>query len=542
MINPKSLTAFEEKISKATKSNLPMPSTEFKTSLSKNLFNQSIEVNKKNKSFNLKSVNPARAVVFIVIAIALISVFVAGPQKIYAAIQNLLRYIPGIGFVETNRELTEPITVEREGILFTVQSMVVTKEETVLVYYVEYLPIGELGEYCESLKITYSLEQCTTPEPSLMLRTSDGSLFEGQRDYGFTTDKFIGTDWTGRVVFPSLPVDINQVDLLLNYLPNMFEGMAPENWVIPIELRISDGNTEPSIVYQPSFSTVAPDSTDMPLIVESTETEPLPELKNEIDFILDAVSITESELTLSISVQWERDSWNGAGIVYSAEPIESSKANNLPHLVTLVDANGVEIPLVYNSMESFASQYPDKTSTFILNGDVSELEFANPLTLKLDGILFYSNLSEEKLYSVQFEPKGDLLPGECEEISQTFSIYDSQITIVQACFIENPRSHGGGGGPNVTPLPPPKFALELHTELSSMILGISIADYGCILDAGKQQTNCRGAYGMPGDEGMRINGTLFDQMPTWPIEYRIMAVDFLLEGPWVIEFDLPEMP
>ena len=75
-----------------------------------------------------------------------------------------------------------------------------------------------------------------------------------------------------------------------------------------------------------------------------------------------------------------------------------------------------------------------------------------------------------------------------------------------------------------------------------MILGISIADYGCILEVGEEQKNCRGAYGIPGEEGVRINGTLYDQMPTWPIDYRIMAVDILLEGPWVIEFDLPEMP
>jgi len=115
---------FEDKIRAATKAQIPLPSQEFQTSLSERLFNQPSSDQKWHQKLRVNSLSPTKALVYIVVVLALLTVLIAGPKNIYAAILNLLSYIPGIGFVETDRVLVEPVTIERDGIIITVQNTV----------------------------------------------------------------------------------------------------------------------------------------------------------------------------------------------------------------------------------------------------------------------------------------------------------------------------------------------------------------------------------------------------------------------------------
>ena len=109
-----------------------------------------------------------------------------------------------------------------------------------LVYYVQNLPIGKVGEFCETRRAADPSFECLPFDPSYHLQTGDGKIYTGHPTEGHTTDKRDGTDWTGRVVFPSLPPGISQVDFLLDVLPNMRPNMASEDWVIPLQLEAAD--------------------------------------------------------------------------------------------------------------------------------------------------------------------------------------------------------------------------------------------------------------------------------------------------------------
>ncbi len=539
MSKEKKINSFEEKIQTTIKMDIPQPRHEFKEQLSERLTEQSLLKSEKKEGFKSLRLKPARAIAFSAALLVIVITFAIGPKNIYAAIQNLLRYIPGIGIVEAGRVLADSASVERDGINLTVQEMVVNEEETILIYYVDNLPMEKLFEYIKENNIG-EFGQLDDYEPIIyFLKTSNGEIIQGEHIAGYTTNKQDGTDWTGKVVFPALPSGSTEVEFLMNYLPHMYPNIAPEDWVVPVSLKVVDETTEPSFVYQPAFTTVIPVMTDLPQAVDSTETEALPELKNEVELLLNAVSITEDQIVLSISVDWERENWHGAAIIDFIRLRETASGGDLPHTLSLQDANGTEIPLVYNDHENSEYGFSERSRIFIFNGEITGLDLENPLTLELNGVYFSASLFDENIQSFEFTPDSELLPGECGDFFRSMTVYDFQLYFVKVCLVENPKSHGGGGGPGITPPPPSKYALELYMTLSQNLFGASASDIGCRADADEHLNNCAAGYGVPFEEGFMISGTEYYEMPVFPIEYKVMGVDFFLEGPWVIEFDLP---
>ena len=357
------LDSFEEKIQTAIKMKVPMPRQEFKKLLSKRLAEQSILKSRQKEGPSPIRLKPARAIIFSIALLIMVMTFAIGPKNIYAAIQNLLRYIPGIGFVETNRVLAEQVTVEREGINLTVQEMVVNEEETVLIYYVDNLPIEKLIDFVQKNYVDETISNDMS-ELVYKLRIENGDVIEGQMISGHTTNKQDGTDWTGKVVFPALPPNITEVQFLMNILPNMYEGMAPEDWVVSVSLKASDEVSEPSFVYQPSFTVVATEETETSQTGTATEVEEVLELKDDVNLLLNAVSITEDQITLSISVDWVKENWHGAEVIDFIGLRETLSGEGLPHTFSLKDANGIEVPLIYNDHETSGYDYFSRSRTF----------------------------------------------------------------------------------------------------------------------------------------------------------------------------------
>jgi hypothetical protein len=539
---------FEDKIRAATKAQIPHPSQAFQARLGEQLFNQPISNLRWYERFKVKSISPIKKIALVVFVLTLITVSIVGPQKVFAAIQNLLRYIPGIGFVETDRVLTTPVTIEREGISLTVQSIVVTEEETVLVYYAQNLPIGELGEYCETHRTADPSFECLLFEPSYQLRTGDGTIYAGHPTGGYTTDKRDGTDWTGRVIFPSLPPDISQVDFLLDVLPNMHPDMAPEDWVVPLRLTAAGEGDQLPAVFQPEYATLTPEAAGQLQDAVSPETDSTPALRDGVQLLLNAASIQENTLTLSINVLWENENWYAVEIMDFTFPGTVPIGAPMPHYVTLIDANEKQIPLVFNTMESPYTEVSGKKATFIFSGDITGQELAPPLTLTLNNINVDGGyVSKEDQPSFLFTPATDLQPGECEEISQSVVIFDNLLEFIKVCSVEKPGevNLGGGGGdgvPGTTSPPPPQYGLELHMVLPSTVRNAFIGDKDCQREVDRQQENCGGSYSKPSEQDIAIDGQLYYyHMPTWPVEYAVTGVEFILPGPWSIQFDLSEL-
>lgn len=541
---------FEDKIRAATKAQIPLPSQEFQTSLRERLFDQPGSDQKWYKMLKLKSLSPTKAFVYIVVVLTLLIVLIAGPKNISAAILNLLSYIPGIGFVETDRVLVEPVTIERDGIILTVQNMVVTEEETVLVYYVQNIPIGELGEYCEIQKVLDPSFNCTMSEPEYGLRDCDGKIFEGQPDSGHSIQKADGIDWIGRVAFPPLPVNVMQVDFLIDALLHMFPGMAPEDWVIPLSLQPTDEDVQLPVVYEPEIVVLTPEITQTPQsAADTSEIDPSTQFIDEIHLLVDAVTIQNGKITLSVSVQWESYYWGQVEVMDLSRLGATKPGDGIPHYLTLTDANGTQIPLDFDDLLPIYVDGLKKTYTTVLSGDVSGQELASPLTLSLSDLnvnFSFSHMYKGGRIEFSLDPGKDLLPGECVTISQELKVLDFPIEITDICSmveVELNRSGGGGYDPDSseTPTPAPTYGLEIILDLPQDMLEISIAESYCLDGDHRGEGNCD--YGSAtefSEEGKQISTRLFyHEAPTWPMEFTVMSVLFIQNGPWVIQFDIP---
>jgi len=540
---------FEDKISTATKAQIPLPSQEFQTSLSERLFNQPSSDQKWHQKLRVNSLSPTKALVYIVVVLALLTVLIAGPKNIYAAILNLLSYIPGIGFVETDRVLVEPVTIERDGIIITVQNMVVTEEETVLVYYVQNKPTGELREYCEAQKVLDPRFNCTMSEPEYGLREYDGKIYQGQPDSGHTIQKTDGTDWIGRVIFPPLPVNVMQVDFLIDVLLHMFPGMAPEDWVIPLSLQPTDEDVQLPVVYEPEITVLTPEITQTPQDTDTSVIDPSTQFRDEIHLFVDAVTIQNGKITLSVSVQWESYYWGQVEVMDLTSLGATEPGDGIPHYLTLTDANGTQIPLVFDDLLPIYVDGLKKTYTTVLSGDVSGQELASPLTLSLSDLnvnFSFSHMYKGGRIEFSLDPGKDLLPGECITISQELKVLDFPLEISSICSmveVELNRSGGGGYDPDSsgTPTPAPTYGLEIIMDLPQDMLEISIAESYCLDGDHHGEGNCD--YGSAtefSEEGKQISTRLFyHEAPTWPMEFTVMGVSFIQTGPWVIQFDIP---
>ena len=70
--------------------------------------------------------------VLLAVAVAFLAV---GPQRVWADLQRLLGYVPGVGFVglEETRVLTAPVTVTRDGVTLRVEQVLAQPDGTTVV-------------------------------------------------------------------------------------------------------------------------------------------------------------------------------------------------------------------------------------------------------------------------------------------------------------------------------------------------------------------------------------------------------------------------
>lgn len=533
----------EDKIRAATKEQIPLPREEFVARLGQHLRAQKPPRQPGPARFSIQSLQPARIMALSFFLLILLVTLIIGPQNVLAALQNLLGYVPGVGFVESGMVLVEPVTVEREGIRVTVENLVATEEETTLVYRAVDRPVGELAAYREA----HQDENLARDELNIFLRTGDGTVYSGrlskiQVEKDGRRDKR-GNELVVYFIFPPLPAGTNEVTLLLDRLPEMYPGMAPENWEIPLQLEAA-GETNQIPAFQPEYATLTPEAAALP------ETTAAPALRDGVQLSLNAVSVYENTITLSISVEWEKVNWDHADVRgveggYRIVPIGEPQ----PHFLSLTDANGTEVPLVIDLLESPGSE-PGRKATFIFSGDIVTRELVSPLTLTLSNVNFFAiPLPEEQTeWSYEFTPAADFQPGDCERISQRITIYDYPVEFSEVCSLESPaeipRRGGGGGGVGSgtpTPRPPVQYALELHliSDDASLSVGVSSKETGR-----ECPTNCAGAgnSGSLAEEEHEWTNAyiqLYFETPNWPVTYTVTQLSFRLPGPWSIQFDLP---
>ncbi len=532
MNNSTALHIFEEKIRAATKEQLPFPDKMFVARLQAQLAQQTPSKLSWRDRFKNELPLPKLIIVLCIFVFVLLITFIIGPQNVMAEIRNLLEYIPGVGFAQPELVLGEPVILERDGIVVTVENLVTTQEETVLTYRVQNLPIENLAGFRQEHEDDSSF--AFPPLTKYHLQVDDGTVYIGHGGNGHAENQ--GKEWVEYIVFPPLPFETKHVTLVIDMLPNTLPGMAPENWEIPLDLQLATGEGQIP-AYEQEYSTLTPEMIVQPEATTSSTLNPASELQDEVQLLLNAVSIYENTLTLSASIQWENANWSTVEIRDIFQPIP--KGQPAPLYITLTDAKGAQIPLDLNTMESFGNE-ADQKATFIFSGDVIEQEIVSPLRLTLNTLYISAAFPRGDQHSFCFTPTKTMQPGDCEVITQVLTIYGNPLEFTEICSLDRPSeiSLGGGGGGKSTPSLPPQYGLELRVVAAPDVLAVVVGDKACGIDPG----NCAAG----GSRGQFINEQLvlssiqtYYQMPTWPVEFAVTGLDFLLFGPWSIQFDLP---
>jgi hypothetical protein len=152
---------------------------------------------------------PAGIVAVAILSLMIIVILAIGPQQVYAAILQLLGYIPGVGIVDQSspiRILAEPVSVTREGISITVTSAVLTGDRTHIDFRIFGVPSSA---YPDREDVMGCAQQP-------YLRLPDGTQLALERD------------------FPPIPAGVNEAVFVIPCISNTLPGKAPENWELPL--------------------------------------------------------------------------------------------------------------------------------------------------------------------------------------------------------------------------------------------------------------------------------------------------------------------
>jgi len=425
------------------------------------------------------------------VAVALAAV---GPQPVWADLQRLLGYVPGVGFVnlEDTRVLMAPVEVTRNGLTLRVEQVLARPDGTVVVIRSEGLPP-------EDQLWPHGAREDSDYQPRL--RLPDGRTL-------------ISESWTlrlgaGTLEFPPLPADVYRVTLELPRLPLVPAGAAPETWKIPLNLRPATGELVAELFPQPYVP------------IDASDTHEGVTLR-----VLEVAHGPE-ETALRLQVQWLDSDWefpriggdqspvlrDDLGHVY-LDVVPSSSSSSVQSVVVRIPDNADEVtptptPMIptYERTLAFAPTSPS----------------AQRLTLCVDALEF--EVPAEGGFTVDLgdDPQvGDYWPLDVHLTVAGFPVHITRARLVQ----EEMRLRDG---------------LTQETRLEFDI-GPVLNQDGRALRAIFLEGESPGfGGGGSGYSGLRASLHLREGQPisSGRIRVRVRSVNVLVRGPWQVTWTVP---
>jgi hypothetical protein len=386
---------FDEKLRVAL--TVPAPEPAFVSQLRAKLIARSAEMKSQPKRFFLR---PAWRIAMAVLLVLIVTVLLIGPQNVVAAMQKLLGYIPGVGVVDRSvpiRVLSEPVTAERDGYTMTVESGVLDSQRTVVTYSVEGISLATAnagGEGAENPKCS----------PFLLLPDGTTLGITGGRGDGW------GTGYRDRMIFPSLPMDVNKAAFVVPCVRDMPPGSAPENWQ-----------------FQLRFQPAPPDMTVMPVI----DITPSPSAT-------DAGNGSGITTPFGIGVVLEKVIPTEDGYILTGRIISNdARFTASSDVVKVFDATGQEVP----------SENVDLYSLGTETGEISPQQWG----IRVQGHSFVAPLEVRAVsviaqlatpLSVPFDPGANPQEGQEWQMSQTLDVLGYPVRMISARYLVSGDMHG----------------------------------------------------------------------------------------------------
>lgn len=216
-----------------------------------------------------------------------LAVTAIGPARVVAAIQDLVGYVPGIGFVdlEETRLLAAPVEVTRDGVTLRVERVIAGPDRTEVVVRTGLRP--EDVEWDPGARVDGTVFALRLPDNNNWRTTSQ----EWSTRFG-----------EGTLEFGPVPDGIYHVILELERLPGVPAGGAPENWVVPLELRPATGELVAEL-FSPPY---APDGAE--------------DTHHAITLRVLAAGHSPAEMAVRVQVQWADARWKRPTLGYIHRP------------------------------------------------------------------------------------------------------------------------------------------------------------------------------------------------------------------------------
>jgi hypothetical protein len=221
-MNYPQISPFEEKVHLATQ--MPDPSTEFAGALWERVIVHPQRLPSWEQRFHNFFSKPAWALIASVLLVVALIAALAGPQRVLAALQGILGYIPGVGFVSTENAaaMREPVELTQNGQMFQVEQLLSSNKETVLVVRLHGFPAYQ----------NIGLDR------GISLAMADGKVIL-PGSFAVNTTATPG-EYTGVFKFSPLPVGTRQITVAWKSLSGA-QSAEPAMWQIPVTLfPISD--------------------------------------------------------------------------------------------------------------------------------------------------------------------------------------------------------------------------------------------------------------------------------------------------------------
>ena len=352
------------------------PSQDFSEDLWKQIKKTKQQPAVKNTFFSGLFARPFLSTGTLVIAILLV-VALANPQKVLAAVQSLLEYLPGIGFVEEDENtlyLAEPVSTEEGDFKLVVDQAVSSSQNTIVAYHLE-----GVENVC-----FYDKNQLLLPDGTKLLPIGGG--VQGQE---------------ARIEFFPLPEGVTQAILKAGNSSEPDPACtAPEEWEIEITFESTEPLVTPAIVF------------DSQAIQTGTSEN---SSNAGVSLFLDQLVELEDAYILTGHMEWPEDQdWE------NARPIVQT--------ASVIDANGKTVSLELaddgNDNENFAFLIKDK-------------DLQSPLTLSIKKLSIWAFPEESSAFS--FEAGSEPQIGQIWNLDQTIEAAGKTLTVqkVEAIDLEN---------------------------------------------------------------------------------------------------------
>jgi len=261
----------------------PKPSDEFVERLADRLKLQAAKYEKqaaRSPRFKPAFVAFAVAIVFLISSILYFS-----PEAVYAAVCRLFGYMPGVGIIDENaplRILKQLVSVTRDGVTISVNSVILTAQETQIDFDITGVPPTAYADKEHA-------SNCAIPEEYLIL--PDGTRLDS---------------------YSPIPTDIDSATFIMPCIFNTLPDTVPTGWEIPLE-----------------FIAVPPQATILPVMENTQESVGVESGSNPFTLLVDQFIQDDNEYIL-------------IGSFHSAEDLDAWM--NITGGIEVIDADGQMVP------------------------------------------------------------------------------------------------------------------------------------------------------------------------------------------------------